>query len=181
MLQGMLIWTVWSHNPYCETWCMSLLSRMLLLGLHMSLASLHLLFPGYHQCKQKSEVCVCVHWAVISCCLYLCMRRCRSQMCILPFLYLTHERQPDDCFSSRVTNSRTSIGFAAGRGILAVVRHLANSLIEVIHTHPSTLVLSNKPGWKPAIRNCWNHGRQLSALMSQSKCYRKLFNRGVID
>lgn len=94
---------------------------------------------------------------------------------------LTRARQLDDCFSSGVTNARTSIGFTAGRGILAVVRHLVNSLIEVIHTHPSALVLSNKPAWKPAIRNCWNGGGRLSALMSQSGCYSNLFNRGVID
>lgn len=52
----------------------------------------------------------------------------------------------DDCFFSRVTNARTSIGLAGGGGILAVVRHLAPSLIEVIHTHPPALVVSNKPG-----------------------------------
>lgn len=71
---------------------------------------------------------------------------------------LTGARQRDDCFFSRVTNARTSIGFAGGRGILAVVRHLAHSLIEVIHTHPLALVVSNKLGWKPPIRNCWNRG-----------------------
>ncbi|MEQ2315395.1 hypothetical protein AMECASPLE_021816 [Ameca splendens] len=70
----------------------------------------------------------------------------RIQMSVSPFTPLTRARRWDDCFSGRVTNARTSIGFAGGRGILAVVRHLANSLIEMIHTHPSILVLSNKLG-----------------------------------
>lgn len=64
-------------------------------------------------------------------------------MSVVPFPRKTRARQRDDCFSSRVTNARTLIGFAGGRGILAVVRHLVNSLIEVIHTHPPTLVVSN--------------------------------------
>lgn len=64
----------------------------------------------------------------------------------LHFPRLTGARQRDDCFFSRVTNARTSIGFAGGRGILAVVRHLAHSLIEVIHTHPPTVVVSNTSG-----------------------------------
>lgn len=74
------------------------------------------------------------------------MGRGRCQMSVSPFPRLTGARQRDDCFFSRVTNARTSIGFAGGRGILAVVRHLAHSLIEVIHTHPPALVVSNKPG-----------------------------------
>lgn len=66
-------------------------------------------------------------------------------MSVSPFPHLTGARQRDDCFSGRVTNARTSIGFAGGRGILAVVGHLAHSLIEVIHTHSPALVVSNKP------------------------------------
>lgn len=89
-------------------------------------------------------------------CFQVTRRRC--QISVSPFPRLTEARQRDDCFFSRVTNARTLIGFAGGRGILAVVRHLAHSLIEVIHTHPPALVVSNKPGWKPPIRNCWNHG-----------------------
>lgn len=89
-------------------------------------------------------------------CVQVSRRRC--QMSVSPFSRLTEARQRDDCFFSRVTNARTLIGFAGGRGILAVVRHLAHSLIEVKHTHPPALVVSNKPGWKPPIRNCWNHG-----------------------
>ena len=69
-----------------------------------------------------------------------------SEMSAPPFPPLTRARQRDDCFFSSVTKARTSIGFAGGRGILAVVRHLAHSLIEVIHTHLSALVVSNKPG-----------------------------------
>lgn len=47
---------------------------------------------------------------------------------------LSGARQRHDCFFSRVTNAGTSIRPAAGEGILAVVRHLERSLIEVIHT-----------------------------------------------
>lgn len=86
-------------------------------------------------------------------CVCLCVREHRRvpasrrscQTSAFPFPRKTRATQRDDCFSSRVTNARTSIGSAGGRGILAVVRHLANSLIEVIHTHPSTLVVSNIP------------------------------------
>lgn len=71
---------------------------------------------------------------------------CQCEMSVMPVLPLTGARLRDDCFFSRVTNARTSIECAGGRGILAVVRHLARSLIEVIHTHPQTLAVSNKPG-----------------------------------
>lgn len=98
-------------------------------------------------------LCVCEHSETLlsgSVCLrvrgHWCVPASRIQMSVSPFFHLTRARRRDDCFSGRVTNARTSIGFAGGRGILAVVRHLANSLIEVIHTHPSILVLSNKPG-----------------------------------
>lgn len=100
-------------------------------------------------------MCVCLGESKSWC---IPVGRHRSQMSVSPFPPLSGARQRDDCFFSRVTNARTSIGFAGGRGILAVVRHLAHSLIEVIHTHPPALVVSNKPGWKPPIRNCWNHG-----------------------
>ncbi len=79
------------------------------------------------------------HWCIP-------LSRRESQMSVSPFSHPTRARQQDDCLFSRVTNARTSIGFAGGRGILAVVRHLAHSLIEVIHTHPPALVVSNKPG-----------------------------------
>lgn len=101
---------------------------------------------------------ICCQWAewrksvFVRCGIH--MGRGRRQMSVSPFPRLTGARQRDDCFFSRVTNARTSIGLAGGRGILAVVRHLAHSLIEVIHTHPPALVVSNKPGWKPPIRNC---------------------------
>lgn len=74
------------------------------------------------------------------------MSRRRGEMSASPFPSPNGARQRNDCFFSRVTNARTSIGFAGGRGILAVVRHLAHGLIEVIHTHPPALAVSNKPG-----------------------------------
>lgn len=101
-------------------------------------------------------------------------------MSVSPFLRLTGARQRDDCFFSRVTNARTSIGFAGGRGILAVVRHLAHSLIEVIHTHPPVFGGVQQAQLKtshPELLEPW----RLTALMSRSPSYSKLFNRGVID
>lgn len=140
----------------------------LLQSLEFLKGDLCIYLPVYQQCSQWAEENVCIQYecgALSATYEWSCVSLSGnifqwagawSQMNIFPFLHLTRARQ-DDCFPSRVTNARTSIGSAGGRGILAVVRHLANSLIEVIHTHPSALVLSNKLGWKPAIRNCWNH------------------------
>lgn len=55
-----------------------------------------------------------------------------------------------------MTNEGTSIRPAAGRGILAVVRHLEHALIEVIHTYPPTSAVSDKASRKPL---SWNRAK----------------------
>lgn len=55
-----------------------------------------------------------------------------------------------------MTNEGTSIRPAAGRGILAVVRHLEHALIEVIHTYPPTPAVSDKASRKPL---SWNRAK----------------------
>lgn len=55
-----------------------------------------------------------------------------------------------------MTNEGTSIRPAAGRGILAVVRHLEHALIEVIHTYPLASAVSDKASRKPL---SWNRAK----------------------